>query len=201
MVDVVLFDFDGVIRHFQSSRVPAIEEAARLPLGSLRATAFAEDLLIQATTGVITDEAWREEIAAQLSAAYPDSNAAGAVREWSSSIGVIDEAMIEIVRACRIRHKVGLVSNATSRLPRDMEALGVTSEFDLIVSSAMVGAAKPDRLIFDHAVRALDSTHTRTLFIDDTPGHVEAALGYGLGGFVHETNELTRFRLAELGIL
>ena len=201
MFDVVLFDFDGVIRHFQTSRVPAIEEAAGLPAGSIRAAAFADDLLIQATTGVITDEVWREQIAARLAGAYPGSAAAEAVREWSASIGTIDEAMLEIVRACRARHKIGLITNATSRLPGDMDVLGVSGEFDLVVNSSVVGAVKPDRRIFDHAIHELGSTHERAVFIDDTPGHVEAAVGYSLTGFVHESVQSTQHRLVELGIL
>jgi putative hydrolase of the HAD superfamily len=199
--DVVLFDLDGVIRHFASSRVSAIEAAAGLPLGSIQATAFSDGLLNQATAGLISDDAWRDEIAARLAVDFPAASAREAVREWSSSIGAIDAEMIEIVRACRARHRVGLVSNATSRLTSDLATLGVSDEFDLIVSSATVGAAKPDRRIFDRAVRGLGSTHERAVFIDDTPGHVEAALSFGLRGFVHETNELSRCRLTALGVL
>lgn len=199
--DVVLFDFDGVIRHFQRSRVPVIEAATGLPSGSIQAAAFAGDLLVPATTGAITDEAWRALIVERLAASYPDSAASEAVRQWSESIGVIDDAMLEIVRACRSRHKVGLVSNATSRLLRDMEALDVDHEFDLVVSSAKVGAIKPDRRIFDVAVQKLGTTHSRAVFIDDTLGHVEAALTYGMSGFVHESNETSRERFVDLGIL
>jgi putative hydrolase of the HAD superfamily len=199
--DVILFDLDGVIRHFETSGMPAVEEAAGLPIGSIRSAAFQRDLLLLATTGAISDEAWRDRIAEQLAAAHPDSSALEAVRRWSENIGRVDPVMLDLVRACRTRCRIGLVTNATTRLPTDLDALGISEEFDVIVNSSVIRAAKPDRRIFDHAVRTLESTHSRSMFIDDTPGHVAAARGYGLFGFVHESVDTTRGRLAELGLL
>lgn len=201
MYDVVLFDFDGVLRHFQRERVGPIERAAGLPAGSIRSTAFADDLLLLAVTGVITDESWREQIAERLLATYPGSDASTAVRDWSAGIGIIDEAMLAIIRACRAKTRVGLLSNATSRLPLDMSVLGVAHEFDLIVNSSVVGSAKPERRIFDHAIAEFRTSTQSAIFIDDTSGHVEAALSFGLTAFVHESNEATRARLIELGVL
>jgi putative hydrolase of the HAD superfamily len=86
-------------------------------------------------------------------------------------------------------------------LGSDLVTLGIADEFDVVVSSAMVGAAKPDRRIFDHAVRELGATHQCAVFIDDTPGHVQSALRLGLSGFVHETNATSRRRLMELEVL
>jgi putative hydrolase of the HAD superfamily len=199
--DVVLFDFDGVLRHFQRGLVGPIEEAAGLSAGSIRSAAFAEDLLTQAVTGAITDEQWRALIVQRILTANPASDAVTAVREWSAGIGVIDEEMLAMIRECRVKTRVVLLSNATSRLPEDMRVLNVDREFDLIVNSSVVGAAKPDRRIFDYAVAEMNTTVERTIFVDDTSGHVDAALSVGITSFVHESNEATRSRLVALGVL
>lgn len=201
MFDVVMFDFDGVLRHFQRERVGPIEEAAGLPVGSIRSAAFAGDLLSQAVTGVITDERWRELVTQRLQAENPESDAAVAVREWSAGIGVIDAGMLAIIRACRVKTSVVLLSNATSRLPEDIRALNVDGEFDLIVNSSVVGAAKPDRRIFDHAIAEMKTLAGRTIFIDDTSEHVASAISIGITAFVHDSNESTRSRLVALGVL
>jgi putative hydrolase of the HAD superfamily len=201
VIDVVLFDLDGVLRHFPSADVPKIEESAGLPFDSIRLAAFEDALLSKAITGIITDEIWREEIASVLADKYPGSNAQGAVRDWSARIGEIDLEMLEIVRQCRLTCRVGLVSNATSRLPRDLAMLGIGPEFDLIVNSSEIGAAKPDRKIFAHAASELKTDLERCVFVDDSLGQVTAACSFGMTGIHHVSNQSTRSALAELGAL
>ncbi|CAN5550763.1 hypothetical protein BH09CHL1_BH09CHL1_22760 [soil metagenome] len=201
MFDVVMFDFDGVLRHFQRERVGPIEQAAGLPAGAIRSAAFAEDLLSQAVTGAITDEQWRELVAQRLQEAYPASDAATAVHEWSAGIGAIDVEMLAIIRECRVKTRVVLLSNATSRLPTDMRILGVDGEFDLIVNSSVVGVAKPDPRIIEYVIAKVNTSAERTIFIDDTIEHVDSANSVGITAFVHESNEANRSRLIELGVL
>lgn len=201
MFDVVLFDFDGVLRHFQRERVGPIEQAAGLPAGSIRSAAFAEDLLSRAVTGAITDEQWRESVAQRLQEATPASDAATVVREWSAGIGVIDTEMLSIIRECRATTPVVLLSNATSRLSEDLRAPNVDGEFDLIVNSSVVGIAKPDRRIFEYAMAERNTSAGRTIFIDDTSEHVDSAMAIGISAFLHASNETTRSQLVQLGVL
>ena len=62
MVDVVLFDLDGVVRRFPRNAEWHDEVAS---------VAFDPGLLDQAVTGKITDEEWRAEVLRRLGRARP----------------------------------------------------------------------------------------------------------------------------------
>ena len=74
--------------------------------------------------------------------------AAGAVAAWSAPLGRVEASVLQLVRAVRRKAPVCLVSNATTRLERDLDALGLRAELDVVINSSRVGARKPDRRIF-----------------------------------------------------
>jgi putative hydrolase of the HAD superfamily len=196
----LLCDFDGVVRLWPAHVVATAEEAAGLPRGSIQETAFAGDLLPLAITGRLSDEAWREEVANRLREAFPDADACGAVAGWSASPGVINQPVLDLLRQRRV--PVALVTNATSRLPRDLAALDLDGEFDHIINSSCLGVCKPEPGIFTAALQALELPSDQVLFIDDDARHVDAASirgirSYQFQGDVTELEEVLR----ETGIL
>ena len=201
MIEVLLFDFDGVLRHFDHSRVPLIEREAGLPPGAIATVAFSDEYLLPAITGQMSDEAWRERIAEALEHTHPNARARAAVQEWSRSEGAIDTEMAALISECRKRFRVGLVSNATSRLARDMASLQVAELFDEIINSSEVGIAKPDRGIFDHALSKLNGSIGAAVFVDDALANVEAAKALGIAAVHHTSHAETRQALSALGLL
>lgn len=175
----LLIDLDGVLRRWPE-RDAAIEAAHDLPRGSLRATAFAPELLAQAVTGRINDAQWREQVAARLRASHPGAQVDGAVRQWSQSCGEVDAAVLALLEACRPGLRRILVSNATSRLPADLDVLGLSRHFDAVVNSSEVGVAKPDTALFQAAFDRADAAPQRLLFVDDDARNVAAAAALGV---------------------
>lgn len=143
MIQALLIDLDGVLRIWNPERDRQTEQIAGLPAGALRQALFAPDILTPAITGQITDETWRRTIADRLRVQFPTADADRAVARWSESSGEIDTAVLEVVRACRKKVPIVLISNATSRLPYDLEQLSIVGEFDYIINSSAVGAIKP----------------------------------------------------------
>jgi putative hydrolase of the HAD superfamily len=184
----LLCDLDGVVRLWPAHVVAAAEEAAGLPRGSIQEAAFAPDLLPRAVTGRISDETWREEVVHRLQAAYPEADARSAVAGWSASPGVINQPVLNLLRQRRV--PVALVTNATTRLPRDLAALGLDGEFDHIINSSCLGIAKPDPGIFVAAHQALSLSADQLLFVDDDARHVNAAEGLGIRGYQFQGNHL-----------
>jgi len=201
MIQALLTDLDGVIRLWAGHNDGSIERAFRLPPHTLTTIAFAPTLLQPVITGQVSDETWRRQIARQLAEQFPDCDAAAAVARWSASAGAVDQQMLALLRRCRERIPVGLITNATSRLPRDLERLGLTDEFDAIINSSVVGAAKPDRQIFLAALAALRARPETTLYIDDSPGHVQAAAELGIISRVYTGCSDTEQIFARYGIL
>ncbi len=65
--------------------------------------------------------------------------------------------------------RLGVVSNWSENLPQLLEGLGLTRYFEVIVVSAVVGATKPDRGIFRHALQRLGATPADALHVGDHP--------------------------------
>lgn len=197
MIRAVLIDLDGVVRRWApwepSEGSPVTNEA-------IRAVAFEADVLLGVVTGGVTDEQWREEVAVRLEREY-GPHGRRAMEEWSAPIGEVAADVLEVVRALRKIVPVALISNATSRLESDLERLGLTGEFDLVVNSSRVGYAKPDERIFRHAAKQLGVAPDECLFIDDTEGHVTAAAGLGMRTIHFTAAPPLRSALSSYGLL
>lgn len=178
--DRVLFiDLDGVLRRWNQPE-SAIEAAHSLPAGELRRIAFDPELLQPAITGVITDEAWRERIAERLQALFELNDAHAAVRAWSAPLGEVDRDVLAVLDALASALRLVLITNATTRLPSDLRALGITDRFDRIINSSAVGVAKPAREIYELALRLEGVGAQDALYVDDSAANIAAASALGI---------------------
>ncbi|WP_369936871.1 HAD-IA family hydrolase [Xanthomonas tesorieronis] len=179
-VRALLIDLDGVLRLWPDDDA-ALERAYGVAVGSLRAAAFAPALLERAIRGATTHAQWLDEAAARIAALAPQADAAALVAAWSAPQAArLNQPVLDLVRRVRRRMPVLLLSNATSRLQRDLEALGIANAFDAVVNSSEVGAIKPEPAIFAHALAQLGVAAEAALFVDDTAGNVDAARALGL---------------------
>ena len=201
MTNTILTDLDGVIRIWSPEIHRKAERATGLPEGAIPRSAFSDDLLPLVITGQISDDEWRRRIADQLSKDFPKANAERAVELWSASPGEVDTEVLETLRACREKAKLVLISNATSRLPSDLRRLGIAGDFDYIINSSEVGAAKPVPNIYFAALNAVGATPDQALFIDDNAGHVVAAIRLGIAGHTYLGADGLRQKLNHLGLL
>ncbi|HEX2515938.1 MAG TPA: HAD-IA family hydrolase, partial [Chloroflexota bacterium] len=96
---------------------------------------------------------------------------------------------------------VCLVSNATTRLERDLDVLGLRAELDVVINSSQVGARKPDRRIFAAALDALGVPAPAAFFVDDNPGLVDAARALGLSAHHFTGTAALAGALQEAGLL
>ncbi|UYK77878.1 HAD-IA family hydrolase [Xanthomonas sacchari] len=176
----LLVDMDGVLRLWPDDDA-ALERAHGVPPGSLCAVAFAPALLEPAIRGATSDAQWRAEVVARLAALAPETDVAALVAAWSAPTAArLNQPVLALLRQVRQRVPVVLLSNATSRLPHDLQALGLADLFDAVVNSSEVGAIKPEPAIFLHVLAQLRMAADEVLFVDDTAVHVEAARALGL---------------------
>ncbi|MDE2723714.1 MAG: HAD-IA family hydrolase [Gemmatimonadota bacterium] len=201
MTNVILTDLDGVIRIWSPEIHRKAERATRLPEGAIPRAAFSDDLLLLVITGQISDDEWRRRIANLLSEDFPEANAERAVELWSASPGEVDLEVLEILRACRKKAQLVLISNATSRLLSDLRRLGIAEDFDYIINSSEVGFTKPDPNIYFTALDTVGATPNQALFIDDNAGHVAAATRLGIAGYTYTGADGLWHKLNHLGLL
>jgi putative hydrolase of the HAD superfamily len=178
-VRAVLFDLDGVIRHWDRAPVRRIEAAHGLVPGALDAVALAPARLRPALMGTVTDAEWRAEVRREMVARF-GAAAAEAVDEWNAVPGRVDAREVALVARVRARAAVALLTNATTRLELDLVDAGLDEVFPLVVCSSAVGAVKPEPAIYEHALARLGVDADGCGYVDDDAANVEAAAALGL---------------------
>ncbi|PRB14162.1 HAD family phosphatase [Microbacterium sp. MYb62] len=169
MIRAVLFDLDGVIRHFDPRSVAEIELRHGLAAGTLEGSAFAKPLIDEVTTGRITRAEWVRRVGERV-------GSMAAAEEWGTQPATVDDAVLEIsdeLRASGLRTAV--LTNGTDTIPAEIEAHGIADRFDRFFNSAQIGFAKPDVRAFQHVLDALDTTGTEVFFTDDSPSKLAGA--------------------------
>ncbi|MFF2082387.1 HAD family hydrolase [Nocardia sp. NPDC058176] len=174
--DAVLCDLDGVLRRFDHDRQREIEQRYGLPV---LATAFTPELMEPAILGRTTSAQWLDAIAVALGG---HDDAVRATEEFADVDFWVDEQVADLLTRARTRMPLVLVTNAMDNLDDHLAQLQLTDFADAVVSSAVVGVAKPDPRIYEIAAAAAGAAPDRCLFIDDRPANVTAAQALGMTG-------------------
>jgi putative hydrolase of the HAD superfamily len=122
----------------------------------------------------------------------------GLAREFATFYGLLrretaiayDESA-SVLASLHSDYRLVLITNGPGEIQRNKLALaGLDSHFDAVFTSADIGAGKPDRIIFDAAIEAVDADPTRTWHIgDNLMTDVGGALGAGLkAAWLNRTN-------------
>jgi putative hydrolase of the HAD superfamily len=178
-VRAIVFDLNGVIRDWDTDEEGIVEARHGIPQGAITRAAMQGTSFVDVTTGVISDEQWREVLAADLVEQYGDP-AHAAVAEWSQLRGSVKRDVLNYARELRSRFTVALLTNASSRLQQDLQQLDLSESFDFVFNSAQIGVAKPDADVYEHVSRELGLGPREWLFIDDSLGNVQGAESVGI---------------------
>lgn len=185
--DAVLCDLDNVIRFFDTSRLAALERAAGLPEGATAAVAFAPEVDGPLLLGRITKAEWAAAIAAGLTGRVSADRARELADAMAGSPFRADPAVVALLRRLRPRMPLVLVTNADLALEADLRTMGLSDLPHHVVSSALVGVAKPDREIYEIAATRAGVPPHRCLFVDDREENVTAAAALGMTGLHYRT--------------
>lgn len=115
----------------------------------------------------------------------------------------VHPAMAALLRELKPRYKLALLSNTHER---EMDVWiatthGLKDLFDVVVSSARVGLAKPEPAIYQLTLQQLDVAPSEALFIDDQLRNTAAAEALGIPSIVFESPAQLRQELYKRGIL
>lgn len=185
-VDTVVFDMDGVIRHWLPEYLADAEERLGLERGSIANAAFVDPLFHEATIGVHTAEQWSSLVGravaddARRRDPSTDVDADEVAEVWLRSNWSVDDAVVDLVGALRdAGTTTALFSNATTKLEDDLGEIGIHDLFDVVANSSRLGVAKPDPEAFRRVADMVGSEPGQTLFVDDRTDNVAAAVEAG----------------------
>lgn len=173
-IRAVLFDLDGVIRHFDPENVASIERAHGLEPGSIETIAFAPHHLEQVTTGRISRREWVERIGVEL-------GDAAAAEAWGSQPFRVDEEVLDLVDELRANGvRTAILTNGTDTIPAEIASLNLDAHFEAVFNSAEIGWTKPDVRAFQHVLDAMQLAPREVFFTDDSAGKLIGAEQLGI---------------------
>jgi putative hydrolase of the HAD superfamily len=133
-----------------------------------------------ANLGVYTHEEWLARVAELLVERY-GPGAEAAVPLWDEDPGQLDGAMVALLRQIRAEGtQVGLLSNNTSALRRDLARHHISDLFEPIINSAEVEVVKPSPMIYRIAIDRMGAVPDEVIFVDDKLTNVLAARYVGV---------------------
>ena len=196
-IDCFLFDLGGVLVHWDGV-VPLVDLAnGRLTLDQARRFWLESPWVIRFETGQCSREVFARGVVDELGLTIHPSAFLEAFRSWDK--GPLPGAA-ELLHALKQRWQVACLSN-NNELHWSSPALrALASPFDPCILSFEVGLMKPDRAIYELAVRRIGRPPHKIVCFDDNPECVEAAKGAGLQAFVAKGVDGVRARLIQLSI-
>ena len=174
----VFVDFGGVLLRTEDQG-PRLRLAERLgvPAGQLEKLVFESRSSLQASTGEITEEAHWQSVGDSLGISRQETEKLTA--EFFAG-DRLDTDLVEFLRDLRPQCRIGLISNAWSGLRDYITRNQFADVFDEMVISAEVGLVKPDPRIYRLALERMNVPPEDSLFLDDMPANVQAALSVGM---------------------
>jgi putative hydrolase of the HAD superfamily len=195
MIRNIIFDYGGVIIDLDYNRMK--QEFEKLGVknfdehfSQLRQTPLF-DLLEK---GKISEHDFRDEIRKQTGLSLTDEQIDFA---WNSVLGSIREEKIHFLTHFFSNHKIYLLSNTnfihlkaiTKYLLRNHGRVNLDSLFDRVYYSCAMGMRKPEPEIFWKIMEDNSLKPQETLYIDDSPQHVEGARNAGLHAALYDPKD------------
>jgi 2-haloacid dehalogenase len=162
--DLILFDADGTLFDFQRSERLAFERCLNTFLGERsHEAAYREYVELSAVwwqrheQGSVGKDELRvgrwQELGERLGFEWSAALVADAYLELLSDHGHVIEGALEVCRALRATHPIGIVTNGFELVQtRRLAASPLHGCIDFLVTSEAAGAAKPARAVFDRAL-------------------------------------------------
>lgn len=199
-IKCVFFDFDGVLRIWEVEE-QHFEEMYGIPIDTIREVAFDPERLHPVVRGHVTNEVWRAGVRDELKSRYGVRQVDAAMDDWDNRNGLLIPEAIAVAEECKQKLPIALFSNATTRLPWELEQHGLSDFFDYVINASETGFMKPEPDIFEYATTHVGIEAEEAFFTDDTQKNVEAASK--LGWTAHNFTDVTGLRaaLVDAGVL
>jgi putative hydrolase of the HAD superfamily len=189
MIEAVLWDFGGVLTTSPFEAFNRYESERGLPADFIRtinATDPEHNAWAQFESSRITLSEFDTLFAAESEAAGHRIAGRDVIALLS---GDIRPRMVEVLRRCKTRYRVGCITNNVKGgqgpgMASSGERAGRVSEvmalFDLVVESSVEGIRKPDPRIYRIACEGLGVAPDRTVFLDDLGINLKPARNLGM---------------------
>lgn len=190
----IIFDFGGVIINIDYNlTAKAFQQLGLDNFGELFSKAKQSDLFDLYEKGRITSDEFRTRLKQFLNA---DLDAAQIDRAWNAMLLDLPQERLNLLQKLKNTHRTFLLSNTNEihintiwdSLKNNMGIDDFTAYFEKTYLSYCVQMRKPDAEIFELVLTENNLEPGETLFIDDSPQHIEAAKKLGIQTYWLDVN-------------
>lgn len=185
-IDAIIFDLGGVILNIDYQLpVKAFKKLGIENFNELFSQASQVNLFNDYETGDISSDDFINEIKKYL----PQNTSDGAIiNAWNSILLDLPEERLFSLEKAAENHRIFLLSNTNALhidsfnqyLLNNLQLPSLEPFFETLYLSYEVGLRKPDLRIFEYVLQDAGLTPERTLFIDDSIQHIQAASELGI---------------------
>lgn len=197
MIKAIIFDFGRVI---SAQKPPSLfrsyEQDLGLAPGTINSIMFGSPAWQDALLGRKTIEEYWRAIGPALGLHTVER--IDQFRHRYHADEAINEGVLDLIRRLRGHYKLAVLSNSPPGLAHWLAEWGIRDLFDVVFCSGDEGVIKPDPAAFALTLERLGAAPEEAVFIDDTPGHVEAARALGLHGMHFTTDKALADQLDDL---
>lgn len=185
----IIFDFGGVILNLDYHRTTkAFRDLGISDFDERYSQLSQTDLFDQFERGEISPETFRKGLNSVLNEKIADEALDAA---WNAMLLDLPSERLKILEKLHSEKRICLLSNTNEihieRFESDLKKAhglkNLTLFFDEVYYSCRVGMRKPEERIFEFVLKEQNFKASETLFIDDSPQHIEGAQKVGLNTY------------------
>lgn len=185
-VENIIFDLGGVILNIDYNRTAVAFKALGISNFDLIYSRAKQELFFDRfETGIISETEFRNKIRGFLPIPASDEALDHA---WNAMLLDIPAGRISFLEELGKKYCLCLLSNTNSIHVKAFTAYMINSFgkdmlehlFHKVYYSCFIGFRKPGMEVYEHIIKENNFEKAKTLFIDDSPQHVEGALRAGL---------------------
>jgi len=201
MITTVIFDIGGVFHNNLNNLIKEdISRVLDIPLDVVE-NAWQELIPTLYGRGLITEQQFWTKFKVKTKSNKKLPKYSLLTKGYKNNIS-INPLMLKLVKALKKKnYKLGIISDTISNHADVMKKSGLFNYFDSVLLSYKEGLRKPEKEFYELALKKLKSKPSETVYIDDNPELVGAAIKIGINGIVFTDYQGLVENLTKYGIL
>ena len=185
----IIFDFGGVILNLDYQRTTtAFQKLGVKDFAESYSQLEQDELFDRFERGEISPSIFRDGLRSAFLNSVSDEQLD---RAWNAMLLDLPAVRLELLRKLVSEKRISLLSNTNeihvesfeAALKRDHGLDDLSGLFEKVYYSCRTGMRKPETRIFEMVLREQGYSASETLFIDDSPQHIEGARKAGLHAY------------------
>lgn len=199
-VEVVVFDFGGVLASPPFAGLEAYGAEIGLPVGTLSAYFRGDPEFAKVETGAATVRDFFLALPARVQQDHGTDIELRRVARLLGDARALNPEMLALVAELRPHHRLAVLTNNTSDQEVWLTENLPPDSFELVLNSAVLGLRKPDPLVYDELLRRLGAPADRVVYVDDFEENLPPAQALGIRTVLFEDAASCRAQLAAHGV-